>query len=365
VSLVRAYQIGVEVRRGGQRESLHTVMAAARGITVPGRYEVDASLLPHVWARSTAKPFQLLPLLLHPSDPPLFEDLRDVAVCVASHDGTPEHATRVDAILRRSGLGREWLLCGVHRPYYLQSLDPRASEHGDSFDALNNNCSGNHTAMLLWARACGTPMSSYLDANSVAQKVVHDVVRVASGFEPLIDIDNCGGPCYQMPLTALAQAYQVLAVPELAREWRLLPTSATALQPVADRVQRIEQISRAMASHPRWVSGSDTEATRLARAFQGDLVVKHGAEGVLCVASRRHGAAVALKVLDGNPRALFPALMPLLQEFGWWDPQEEPSLAALARPVLRGPAGHPVGELCAAAPSTRMTPTRDAPTPAV
>jgi L-asparaginase II len=341
-------------------------MAASWGVAAASPYEIDTEGLPSVWIRSTAKPFQLLPLLLHPNGAGLLDDARDLAVCVSSHDGTAEHAARVDAILQRPGLGRQWLRCGLHRPYFLQHMDPTAPEHGAPFDALNNNCSGNHAAMLLWARSCGTPEDSYLDPSSHAQRILHDVIHAASGHAPVIGVDNCGAPCYQMPLGALARAYLALADPETARDWQVPSAEAEkALQPLTDRVRCLDHMSLAMAMHPGWVSGGGTEATRLAQAFPGQWVLKHGAEGILCVASRQHGAALALKVLDGNARALFPALLPLLRDFGWLDPETQPELAALARPVLKGPPGHPVGELCAAAPGVRTTPAGDAPTTAV
>ena len=215
MSLVRAYRIPVEAYRCGARESTHTVMAAlccadASRIDAASNYEVSAQELPSIWIRSTAKPFQLLPLLMHTEGAAILQEPGDTAVCVASHDGTQQHADRVRDILQRHNLQQHELHCGVHRPYFLQHLPADDPQHAHLYDALHNNCSGNHTAMLMWARACGVPAHEYLDVDSASQQLIHRVIGAASGGEPRIGVDNCGAPCYQMPLSAAATAYLAL-----------------------------------------------------------------------------------------------------------------------------------------------------------
>jgi L-asparaginase II len=354
---------------------LHTVVAAftadpdgpgAEALQAVSAFAMPIDELPPIWLRSAAKPFQLLPLLMHPAGASLLQDQRDVAIAVASHDGTAPHAARVRAIMQRASIRLEALRCGVHRPYFLQHLPASATEHAHLYDALHNNCSGNHAAMLLWAGACGVPSESYLDAQSVSQQLIHQVVRAATGGEPVLGIDNCGAPCYQVPLVGAARAYLALASGAQILNWdQTHRDSLSDLGPFEMLVDRLEQIAMAMATQPRWVSGEATEATRLAERFPGNLVLKHGAEGVLCVANRQRRAALALKVLDGNARALFPALLPLMQELGWWETGEDGLFTELARPQLKGPPGHLVGDLRLAATHSDQPPLADLHTPAV
>lgn len=371
MSLVRAYRIPVEAYRAGTIESSHTVVAAYCGLEhgrvhTASSYEVSTDALPSIWIRSAAKPFQLVPLLMHPEGASILEDPRDIALCVASHEGTPQHADRVRALLQRHNLKQQTLQCGTHRPYFLQYLAASDPQHAHLYDELHNNCSGNHTAMMLWARACGAAPESYLDINGHPQQLIHHVLRAAAGCDPRIGVDNCGSPCYEMPLARVALAYLSLASRSQTEQWRDdHRENLKALGGFTDLVETLDRISVAMATQPRWVSGEATDATRLVDHFAGTLVIKHGAEGVLCVANRQMQGALALKVLDGNARALIPALLQLMQDLGWWDAASDRLFAELARPLLKGPPGHTVGELRVAAPHGGKSPVEDAPTPAL
>jgi len=74
-----------------------------------------------------------------------------------------------------------------------------------------------------------------------------------------------------------------------------------------------------------------------------DLVVKAGAEGLLCAASLSRGIGVAVKVADGGARADAPALIHVLIELGLLDHDAVEPLKPHARPAVLG-GGHPVGE---------------------
>ena len=105
------------------------------------------------------------------------------------------------------------------------------------------------------------------------------------------------------------------------------------------------RIAAAMAQEPEWVSGTTSGATRLARTLPGTIVAKYGAEGVLCVAHLERGMAVALKVADGNSRALMPALLAVAADLAWLGPDAATALRDLAEPILRGRVGQVVGAL--------------------
>ena len=66
------------------------------------------------------------------------------------------------------------------------------------------------------------------------------------------------------------------------------------------------QIAAAMRAHPVLIGGEGATDTALMRA-QPQWLAKGGAEGLMCAASTA-GVGVAVKVADGNSRALRPAL---------------------------------------------------------
>ena len=61
-----------------------------------------------------------------------------------------------------------------------------------------------------------------------------------------------------------------------------------------------------MRAHPFLVAGTKRVCTALMQAPSEDLVVKAGAEGVLCFASPSAGVAGAIKIDDGAGRATAP-----------------------------------------------------------
>jgi L-asparaginase II len=291
-----------------------------------------------------------LPLLLAGGRERLALEPADLAVMAASHEGTDLHAARVAAILARAGFSAADLRCGIHRPYYLDDLPLDSGEQRREFGPLHNNCSGNHAAMLALARLHGVEPERYLDAAAPHQEIIHGVVAALSGAEPHIAVDDCGAPCYALPLVAMAEAYRFLADPEAvfalpaARRERL--AAAGALEAVA---AGLELVAAAMAREPEWVSGPATEATRLARLAPGEIVAKYGAEGILCVAHRASGSALALKVADGDARALMPASLPLQADLGWLPPAVLVLLSDIVEPRLVGLRGRIVGRLRLAA----------------
>jgi L-asparaginase II len=80
-------------------------------------------------------------------------------------------------------------------------------------------------------------------------------------------------------------------------------------------------------------------------AARGDWVCKIGAEGVQAIGVRSRGLGIAVKVADGNRRALVPAVVAVLEQAGLLDAQARASLAPLARPTLRNYRGLVTGEV--------------------
>jgi L-asparaginase II len=73
-----------------------------------------------------------------------------------------------------------------------------------------------------------------------------------------------------------------------------------------------------------------------------DVIVKVGAEGLVCAGLRGEGVGMAIKIEDGNPRALDPAIVQALRLLG--AATDDPSLERFARPPVLG-GGRPVGNL--------------------
>lgn len=325
------------VQRSELPESWH--FGAAAVVTPDGR-RVSQLGDPNVrtFFRSSAKPFQALPLVMalqaEKGDGPELDDA-DLGVICASHSGGPEHVRRAASLLERGGFGPDDLQCGAHWP--LGSAETQAlRESGGAPGPLHNNCSGKHAGMLLACRVSGFPPESYLDPDHPLQRRIASEVARFTGLEEDDlgrGIDGCSAPTFHLPLAAAARAWAKLAAPELAG----LPE---------DVCRAVHRIVGAMGREPRMVAGEGRFTTRLAEATGGRVVGKEGAEGIYTVAVRGPVAlGVAFKVADGAERARDGVAMELLRQIGSLSGAEFDALRKHYRPEIQNHRGLVVGRI--------------------
>src|SRR5262249_33543415 len=149
----------VLVWRGAIPESRHRFQAALcgrDGRIIAGTEHADLVTT----FRSSAKPFQLLPLVERGHAERWRFDDEDLALMAAPPTGSRYHVERVARILKTLGLDERRLACGYHEPTDAESLaDVRA--HPGRASALYNNCSGKHAGFLCLALSEGWPIEGY------------------------------------------------------------------------------------------------------------------------------------------------------------------------------------------------------------
>jgi L-asparaginase II len=252
----------VTVTRGDVVEAVHRVHAVA----VRGGDVVAAAGDPGLvsFLRSSWKPIQAVALAES------YDDLTDeeLAIACASHQAEPAQLDAVRRLLARAGAGVDELENG--------------EQAGRPEGRLGHNCSGKHAGMLAACRARSWPTRGYRLPGHPLQQ------RLAAELGPTLGeaIDGCGVPTYALSLR----------------------DSAALLLRVRPR------IADAMRARPELVGGRGADDTKLMRELPG-WIAKRGAEGLFCAASPE-GIGVALKVEDGNPRPLRPAMGALLAELG-------------------------------------------------
>jgi len=254
----------------------------------------------YVYARSSAKPFQAIPLLLSGAADDLGLTDEELAVVCASHNAEEPHLAAVRSILERAGLSEDDLQNGAHPPMYAPAAAELARE-GEEPGQVHGNCSGKHAGMLALCVHEGWETAGYRDPDHPTQQWILEIVARVCGLERdeiLMAVDGCGAPAFAMPLKNLAVGFARLATGEN------LPDE------LAGAARRIR---RAMREHPYMVAGTG----RLDSAvMQGtDLVAKGGAEGVFAAASPE-GWGLALKISDGAMRAVRPAALASLARRG-------------------------------------------------
>lgn len=319
----------VEATRGGQVESLH--LGAVAVVDTAGRllYSAGDPGFP-TFTRSTIKPFQALPLLQAGGHEKYGYGSREVALLCASHSGEDMHASVVQGMLHKAGCDEHHLRCGCHLPLrYGPQEQPPA---GAVFTQLHNNCSGKHAGFLAYCVQHGLPMDDYVNPAHPLQQAVRDAVAGAAGVPAAAlaqGIDGCSAPNYALPLARLAHSYARLA--------------QGAADPRAGSLYAI--LFDAMTGHPELVSGSGRSDLAFMRGAPGDWVAKVGAEAVQVIGIRSAGLGIAVKIADGNNRALYPAVVAVLRELGLLDRAAEAVLREWEQPRMVNCRGLQTGEL--------------------
>jgi L-asparaginase II len=259
-----AEPIRVTVRRGETVESVHDVHAVAvRDGTILAE-RGDPELV--TFMRSAAKPIQAMPLARARED----LDDRDLAIASASHLADDAQLEAVQALLAKAPATESDLECA---PY--------------EGSKLRHNCSGKHAGMLALCRANGWPYEGYrLADHKCQQTMLAELERLAGTEDVETAVDGCGVVTFALPLAKIATAFAGVD----------------------------ERVATAMRAYPELIRGSEAPDTVVMQTLDG-WYAKGGAEGLICAASA-DGLSVALKVQDGHPRGIRPALGFFLDSLG-------------------------------------------------
>lgn len=331
----------VELTRGGIVESLHhgaLAIADVQGRLVASYGEPGIV----TFLRSSAKPFQALPLVESGAAQAFDLPARELALACASHRGMDMHAEAAASLQARIGATEADLLCGTHEVGHiptaerllLAGLEPTPNRH---------NCSGKHSGMLMLARHLGHSLDDYVDPDHPIQRLIlttfAEMCDLAPG-EVVVGIDGCSAPNFAVPLHSAATAFARLAGPGG------LPHR---------RANALRTIFYAMTAYPEMVCAPGTFDTELMRLRPGLLVSKGGAEGYhglgLAPGALRPDSpalGMALKVADGNSRAVPVAVLEVLRQLGLLDEADLETLdihGFRPRRALRNFRGLAVGEI--------------------
>ena len=292
----------VKIKRGAITESRH------RGHIVV--VEPDGNIVGYAgspenvtFLRSSAKPFQALPLLVSGAAERFGFNDREVALVCASHNGEAIHTELAASMLQKIGLGPEALKCGVHEPYSVE-VAGKLRLQGLSPNVLQNNCSGKHIGMLAVAKHLGAPTESYDSPENPVQKAIAETTSRFSDVsvtDMAVAIDGCGAPIFGITMKAMALAFA-----------RLISPPSTFDKPTCDACERIVRV---MNAYPELIGGtSDRLDTEIMRATPGRVISKVGAEGVYGAginpsAKWPKGLGLAIKIEDGDDKRARPTVV--------------------------------------------------------
>jgi L-asparaginase len=263
--------IEVVVRRGDVVEAAHRVHAVVVRDGEVIEEAGDPGLVTYL--RSSAKPFQALPLVRARDD----LTTEEIAIASASHLASPEQLAAVRSLLAKAPADEDELECGP---------EPTPLQH---------NCSGKHAGMLALCRTKGWASGGYRLATHPVQHGCLAEVAAAADADPNeipTAIDGCGVLTFALPLERMALMFSRF-----------------------EQVEGGAKVAAGMRAHPDLIRGPMAADSLLMRELDG-WTAKGGAEGLLC-ASGPGGLGVVLKVEDGSMRAMRPALAEVLRRLGY------------------------------------------------
>jgi L-asparaginase II len=276
-------EVLAEVTRSGVVESIHAghlVLLNADGTIL--FQKGDPTL--DIYSRSSLKSIQASAMVRAGLD----VEPRLLALVCASHAGTQMHQQGAQSILAKAGLDEHSLQCILDRP-----LDEELRRTAQP-TRLAMNCSGKHAGMLATCVINSWPTETYLQPDHPLQLAIKNEVELMSGEKvTLTSVDGCGAPLFLFSLLGLARAIRNLTIS-------------------SDPVH--QSVVQACRDFPEMVSGPGRLATRMMQNVEG-LFMKDGAEAVN-IASLPDGRTFAVKISDGNQRAMPAISAAALQLFG-------------------------------------------------
>ncbi len=302
-------EIVAKVYRGAREEATHYGSIAV--VNSEGRlthYLGDPEFF--TFTRSSPKPFQLLPTITSGAADKYGFTPKQLSIMCGSHVGSDEHREMVMSNLEAAGNKPEHLKCGCHVPLYMQVTGefPTNDEH---LDNVRHNCSGKHSGFLALSRFLGEDPAEYLNADGKVQQMVLEAVARMYEYPKekiVISVDGCSAPNFGLPMIHTAVAFRKLASADGKDE---------------TEIKALTRIRDAMMEHPVMFSGEGRFDLALMRTFPNNAVCKIGAESIQGIGFADPSIGIAVKIHDGNQRALYPVIIELLRQLGLIDNVEK------------------------------------------
>ncbi|WP_313407905.1 asparaginase, partial [Aeromicrobium sp.] len=168
-----------------------------------------------IWPRSSVKPLQAVAMVRHGLDLPD----RLMALAAASHNGEPNHLAGAREILALAGLDEDDLLNTPDLPWG-STAQRTWLAGGNGPEAITQNCSGKHAAMLLTCVTAGWDTQTYLDPQHPLQVAIAETIAELTGTPiAAATTDGCGAPLFSTTVSGLVRAFAgVASAPTLEPE---------------------------------------------------------------------------------------------------------------------------------------------------
>ena len=324
-------EVLLNLTRGNIPESIH------RGDIVVvdnnGKYlAVYGDAHKFTFMRSSAKPFQAMEVVLSGAyNKYQFTDA-EISIMCASHYGEEFHVNTVKSILNKIGLDEKYLLCGNSTSLSSSYAFELASKNINPRPFFND-CSGKHSGMLSVCKYLNYSINDYLNINHPLQLKIKKNFAEYTEFDEskiVVGIDGCSAPVFALPLYNMALAYAKLST---------IPSDMSD-----ELVNASNVIRNAMINAPEMLAGTNGFCTELIKISNGKLIGKLGAEGVYCVGVVDKNIGFAVKIEDGNVRALDTVVTSVIEQLGLLGKADIDKLKKYVSWQIKNDVGTVIGE---------------------
>ena len=281
------------VTRGKEVESFHEAYAIA--LDEDGKIILSIGNPDYITCiRSALKPFQASAAIAEGATDNAGFISEEIALMCASHNGEKIHVEIVRGMANKLEFDLTHYECGSHPPHDKRSRE-EARKSNTIFTPLHNNCSGKHSGMLSLAKKLCTDPAGYTQINHPVQQTIFKQLMKLTGHNNLpMGIDGCSAPTPFLSLQSIARLFQALG---------------------SGKYPELETAYRSMVKHPYLIGGKNRFDTEFSSALNGRGICKAGGEAVrgIVIKTNKYGLmGIAIKVLDGNQRAIEVASMAVL-----------------------------------------------------
>jgi L-asparaginase II len=183
------------------------------------------------------------------------------AMGFASHSGQAQHLEQLRHLMTQTGALESNLVCPRTFP-----LDPTEAavmrNSGLAASRLYHPCAGKHLLMLAAATKEESPLESYWHEDHPVQKRIQALVGREASEKLTWVTDSCGVPVAAMPVRALMNMYERLAL---------------------DGSHGAAELKNLWIAYPKLVGGARRLDTDLCEVSGGRVIAKEGADGLIFI----------------------------------------------------------------------------------
>lgn len=283
-------EINTYITRGKYNESIHQAKCLIKNYKNEIIFSTENDL-DVIFPRSSIKIFQAIPFVYSNANRHFALSNKQIALSCASHSAEKIHIKELSQWLKKINISLSYLKCGIHNPINFNASN-KLLLSGNKPNQLHNNCAGKHLGMISGCLANKYKIKNYLELDHPYQIHIRKILEDFTENKILKEnfgIDGCSAPQYAFTLNSLT-----LALVNLIKSYKNN----------FNFNKEIKTLINSVLKNPLMIGGNNRFDTELIKICGSDLFCKGGAEGVFLFAHLKKKIVGAVKIKDGNERAI-------------------------------------------------------------